>query len=254
MHPILKHIRNGDIHSVKSWVASGADVNSPLGYGWRAIHCAASVGNSEIFDFLLDCGAKIRTIGPWCYTPFTFAAESGNIEIIQTLLDIGIGIDEADQEGRQAIHAASRGYNVSMVDFLIDNGANIESEDFYSRRPIHYACMNGGAASFLIVKLLIDTYGAKIDVCDKSGYYPLHHAASSGSIDIAKYLIKKGANPSQKTAGGLSPQEIATDELHLELAALLVSAIATTAAGVTSSYRQNTTRSDNNQSLEPPNT
>ena len=53
------------------------------------------------------------------------------------------------------------------------------------------------------------------------GWTPLHLAAAFGQLDIAKLLVEKGANLTEKNVYGSIPCQLAARNGHLELAQLL---------------------------------
>ncbi|CAL0304294.1 unnamed protein product [Lupinus luteus] len=86
---------------------------------------------------------------------------------------------------------------------------------------LHLACHSDSA---LMIELLLQ-FGADINMCDYHGRTPLHHCISSGKNPLAKFLLRRGAKPSVKDAGGLSVLErameigaINDEELFIKLA------------------------------------
>ncbi|RDY07436.1 ADP-ribosylation factor GTPase-activating protein AGD2 [Mucuna pruriens] len=86
---------------------------------------------------------------------------------------------------------------------------------------LHLACHSEGA---LMVELLLQ-FGADVNICDYHGRTPLHHCISSGKNQLAKFLLRRGARPSVKDAGGLTVLEramemgaITDEELFIKLA------------------------------------
>ncbi|CAF0827236.1 unnamed protein product [Rotaria sp. Silwood1] len=57
-------------------------------------------------------------------------------------------------------------------------------------RPLHYAVFEN---DFECVRLLIEDYGADVNILDEAGYSPLHLAAKYGFIDIMHILIDHGS-------------------------------------------------------------
>ncbi|KAK8463751.1 hypothetical protein PHAVU_011G032600 [Phaseolus vulgaris] len=86
---------------------------------------------------------------------------------------------------------------------------------------LHLACLTD---SVLMVELLLQ-FGADVNMCDYHGRTPLHHCITSGKNKLAKFLLRRGARPSVKDAGGLSILEramemgaITDEELFIMLA------------------------------------
>ncbi|EOD33603.1 hypothetical protein EMIHUDRAFT_363890, partial [Emiliania huxleyi CCMP1516] len=88
--------------------------------------------------------------------------------------------------------------------------------------------MNGGATPLFIasqegqlecVRLLLEA-GAAIDQADEQGATPLFAACQDGHLEVAKLLSSYGASRAATPFG--TPEEVATEEGHADLAAWLV--------------------------------
>jgi ankyrin repeat protein len=65
--------------------------------------------------------------------------------------------------------------------------------------------------------------GYKINTEDKDGNSPLHHAAGTGELDLAKHLVSQGADINTKNNVGETPLHLASYNGHLALVKYLVS-------------------------------
>ncbi len=63
--------------------------------------------------------------------------------------------------------------------------------------------------------------GATINLANRSGFTPLHHAAEAGSKEAAALLIAKGANLTLRNLRNQTPIETATAFRHPEVAEVL---------------------------------
>ena len=117
--------RRGDVATVRTLAAQGADVNASLGDGMTGLHWAADRGDEVMVQVLLASGAAAdgRTrIGD--YTPLHLAARSGNGTVVAALLKAGAKADAATStSGVQPIHLAAGSGSVSAVTALLDKGA-----------------------------------------------------------------------------------------------------------------------------------
>ncbi|ENN82542.1 hypothetical protein YQE_01087, partial [Dendroctonus ponderosae] len=74
--------------------------------------------------------------------------------------------------------------------------------------PLHEACARGHLE---IAKLLLK-YGANVHEAAKGGIRPLHEAIENGFVEVVRLLLSFGADPSLATYTGLTPISLATDE------------------------------------------
>ncbi len=77
------------------------------------------------------------------------------------------------------------------VNVLLTCGADANTNSsIYGRTPLHEAAYTGNIE---MAKLLIE-HGAEINIADKDGKTPLHEAAGRGKLEVAKLLIEHGAD------------------------------------------------------------
>ncbi|MGM0509492.1 MAG: ankyrin repeat domain-containing protein, partial [Fusobacteriota bacterium] len=103
--------------------------------------------------------------------------------------------------------ASARG-NAEAAKVLIENGADLDMEHKISKGlPIHLAGHSGDVETS---KVILEAKPEHIDaVWDLNGHGILLQASFYGHLDLAKYLVKEGADTSITTARGLGPYEMA---------------------------------------------
>lgn len=95
----------GNKPAVVALLEKGAEPNKP---GWTALHYAASIGNNEIVQLLLDHSAYIDAESPNKTTPLMMAARAGKIMTIKLLLDEGADATLKNELGMSAIDFARK--------------------------------------------------------------------------------------------------------------------------------------------------
>jgi len=122
--------------------------------------------------------------------------------------------------------------NIKLVELLISCGANCNLSNGQGSTALHYAMFNN---SPLLVELLLK-YGAEVNAftaeralwTDEFDSFlfetPLHLAASNGYLDIAKLLVKAGANVNSKGASESTPLMFASAFGHCSLVEYLCNA------------------------------
>jgi ankyrin repeat protein len=59
------------------------------------------------------------------------------------------------------------------------------------------------------VRYLVEVHGLDVNARDHDGYTPLHHAAARGDLDVIRYLILRGADPTAVSRAGQSTADMA---------------------------------------------
>jgi ankyrin repeat protein len=100
---------------VRALLDKGAEPNQT---GWTALHYAATVGNNDIVQLLLDRSAYIDAESPNQTTPIMMAARGGHILTVKLLLDDGADVTLKNGAGMTAIDFARAGGFNDIVEGL----------------------------------------------------------------------------------------------------------------------------------------
>lgn len=239
--PLLHAVQEQMESTVKLLTTRGANVNF-IHLGTTALHTAAQMGYSAIFEYLLKGGADIHAGAETAAgTPLHAACTmiDGN-PMIQRLINLGAVIDEINEEGQTPLHIAALYGKPANLKLLIDNGANIEARDGRGRTPalfmsfeeqrkdclrvlikhgadVNLADHEGRTPLYLaagdetmedFVPELLEA-GAAVDVAVDDGYAPLHQAAYFKCTKAIKALVEYGANTEAMNSEGETPRMIA---------------------------------------------
>ncbi|KAG1715041.1 BCL-6 corepressor [Nymphon striatum] len=74
-----------------------------------------------------------------------------------------------------------------------------------------------------VVLYCLNTNTNEVNSRDNAGYTPLHECCARGHVNIARYLLKYGADPNASAAGGIRPIHDAIENNHVEIVRLLLS-------------------------------
>lgn len=135
-------------------------------------------------------------------------AKEGKIPELTQWLDSGNSPNRHDQNGwTPLLWAAVRG-NHEVVQLLVDKGADLElAHKLSDALAIHLAGHSGSVKS---ADIILEKKPDQIDaVLDLNGHTILLQASFYGHLELAKYLVKKGADTSITTARGLGAMEMA---------------------------------------------
>ncbi|MDG7052918.1 MAG: ankyrin repeat domain-containing protein, partial [Wolbachia endosymbiont of Alcedoecus sp.] len=215
---LLTAVQDGDLNKVEGLANQGAGLNTKGSNDWTLLHFAAFSNKFDIVKFLLDKNANIKAKDVYGNTPLHVAAQyDSKLEIVKFLLDKNAsGINDVNNNSSTPLHLAIQGNKPSTVKLLLNKGANINAKDKDGKTPLGLAVQEGYTDIVQIieqvqsdldkelltavqngdlnkVKSLISR-SANVNTRDKYSWTPLHWAAYKGHLEVAEFLVKKGAD------------------------------------------------------------
>lgn len=221
--PLHQAVYKGDIETIKSLIAQGADVNAkdrnnetPLGaavyrgqkeivalllshgaevnnahtgsdlLGCIPLHIAMQFHYTEIAEMLILAGSDVNAQGGYGrMTPLHLAFD--NRALFALMLEHGGRIDVAAGGGMTCLHAAAMRGDEEWTRYLLDKGASVNLQDNKGNTPLHWAAKGGHGK---VCRVLLD-HKAEIRIKNNKGLLPLHYAQASGLDDIVVDLTPK---------------------------------------------------------------
>jgi|GEM_PF-401579 len=187
--------RDGDLPTVQTLVAQGADVNAVNENGSTALHFAADKGRTEVVRFLLDHGSSVNVKAKSGSTPLLLAARSGSLETVRLLLDRGAEVNVETGAGQGHINwsplsTVAESGSLEIVRLLLSRGAdpNLPNDPFIA--PLGLAA---GKKHGDIVRLLLER-GASA-----GKEHALRLMALHGDVDTVRLLLDHGADVNDPT-------------------------------------------------------
>ncbi|KAF2869675.1 hypothetical protein BDV95DRAFT_497373 [Massariosphaeria phaeospora] len=187
--PLHTAVYSGEAAVVRLLIERGADVNAKVradaGRGETAVHMAVASWREELLPLLLKSGAEVDTKGefPKGQTPLLVAASWGNEEALETLLDWGADIFGRYADGRTALHVAAAG-RFQMVELLLQKGLDLCAEDSTGDTPLCIAAMHG---KYKTAEILVRE-GLKV-MSPAQKARALASAAAAGKLDVTSYMM-----------------------------------------------------------------
>jgi ankyrin repeat protein len=206
-------IQSGHADIVREFLSADPRlVNARNDSGLSAVLVATYGGRNEIAKLLIDRGARLDLFE---------AAATGNQDRVEQLLHKDPGtINSYSSDGWTSLHLAVFFGRVNIVHFLLAKGADINAVSTNDQRvaPLHSALANPHNSA--VAQLLIGA-GANLSAQQSQGYTPLHYAAANGLESIVRSLLAHSVDASVKDTGGKTAFDLALENGHSNIAALL---------------------------------
>lgn len=154
---LIAHAYYGDLLSVKEDVEQGAPLDFALYFSdaereythieFNALHAAASSGNEDVINFLLDQGMNIDATTPDGWTPLFIAARDGNAETAKLLVFRGANLNQLTNLGASALlMAVTQPYptekeRLELVSYLLKRGADPNLSAQNTAPTLYYASL-----------------------------------------------------------------------------------------------------------------
>ena len=188
--------------------------------GRTPLFSAASAGNFKIIEYLRENHCNLNKVSKHGDTPLHIAALKGHTNIVMYLLSHHCKT-ECDEFSWSALHAACQGGHLDVSRCLVINaGIDPFCVDKQQNIPLHYAASSG---SLQLVKYLTDSRKSPRNPKNNQNNTPLHNAAVSGRLTIVQYLIEAGnCTPDERGYVEQTPLHYACQSGHYAVVKYLV--------------------------------
>lgn len=110
-------------------------------------------------------------------------------EMVKFLLAHGADVNSRSRSGVTPLMLTT---SLEIFNFLIEQGADVYAVDQQQRNVLSWQVEN--SKSLAIIKVLVEQYNFDVNQPDDAGTSPLMLAVKRGNLDVAKYLVDRGAN------------------------------------------------------------
>ncbi|CAF3746613.1 unnamed protein product [Rotaria sp. Silwood1] len=237
----------GYFECVKLLVQAGADLelapSRPLGLtinlcGRTPLFCAAKEGRTDIVKYLLDRGANACVQNHYGVSALWISSRKGMLQVVELLLNAGAEThvapfgnqaDKLNITGWTPLYAAMKSRKFDVVKLLLEHGADPNATTKFGSTPfllaseigdldVIEACVEAGADLNFVPS------GPDADNLDITGQTALFMATLKDRIDVAKFLIGKGAQVNVQNRYGISPLLLCAESGNRELVQTLIEA------------------------------
>ena len=243
IHGSLKLIKGGTHRAIDNHVSFtigklrlliqlGADIEEVDSEGRTPLQHAAINLREDIYEFLLDSGAIVRTGALPAATlkgVIHHAIKNGSPKMAEALLMMGADIEEPGvlfgrlfKSMTPLLSAASQGTSAAFIQLLLDKGANFAARSRDRQTVLHYAVRSGISSLENLEYLLnrVDLPHELLHSQDEAGNTPLHicgKVSGLNCIGAAKLLIEHGAKLAIRNRDGNTPYEHSRSFFHRNL-------------------------------------
>jgi ankyrin repeat protein len=184
------------VRNIGDVLKRGAYMFSKNSNGSEAIHFAAISGDIETLMYLVSLGCDVRAVNAKGFTPLHIAVNSGTAEAVKYLLSAGADIYKETSDGYSALaYILGRGVRGTLSDVYETHKFDLNYKNSRMCTLLHMCCSDKGMNPALAEELL--ELGADIELADSQNRSPLFLACMVDNTEVAKILLRNGANLSQ---------------------------------------------------------
>jgi uncharacterized protein len=168
---------------------------------------------------LLARGFDANTLDPKGNLGLMIALRTPSPKVAQVLTEAPkIELNVLSAQGESPLMLAALKGQLALAELMVKKGADVNKTGW---TPLHYAA---SGAHLPVMKLLLENY-AYIDAESPNGTTPLMMASMYGNAAAVQFLIDEGADPMLKNIHGLTAQQFAQRANRPDAAELVLKAI-----------------------------
>ncbi|XP_072007198.1 uncharacterized protein [Engystomops pustulosus] len=220
------HSEEEDVRIIRLLLDHAADISSITSQsGETPLHYCARMGNEDVLQEMIKhigSGRVQLTMNRQAkngWSPLLVAAEKGHTGIVKVLLQNQARVDVFDEHGKAALHLACENGHDQITDVLLWHKAFVNAKTKLGLTPLHLCAQNGFNH---LVKLLVETHLASIDIMSLTKRTPLHLAALNGQLDVCNSLLSMNADVYAADIHGQTPLHLAAENDHSEVVKLFL--------------------------------
>lgn len=213
--------RQNDLETVQMLIKAGAKVDRATRYGVTPMYLAGLNGNAAMIDTLIRAGVDPNTANPGGETTLMTATRTGSMSAVRLLIERGANVNTKEgTRGQTALMWAVLENHPDVARLLIEKGAEVNAQtdvvipDGVSPEP--------GATSGNIGANGPGFYRSRAVPTPSGAMSPLLFAAREGNLQMARILLDAKAGIDLPSANGSPPLVVAIANNHIQLAMFLL--------------------------------
>lgn len=254
--PLMAAARSGSVDAVRHLLDAGAPVDArERARGQTALMWASAERHPAVVRVLLDKGAAVDLGSTSGFTPLMFAAREGDLDTARLLVERGANVNAESSDGATPLLVATVRGHVPVAEFLLEKAANPNaSRAGYS--PLHWAAGTWETSTTFDYRLTEGEWGALLGIPKREdkfrlmkallargadvnarttktpprygftlfgqqqatliGVTPFFLAAIVSDIEVMRFLLAAGADPSIADADGTTPLMMAAGRARVD--------------------------------------
>ncbi|KAF5691387.1 ankyrin protein 1 [Fusarium denticulatum] len=207
--PLILAVATNQEESVKILLEYNLDIDARDIWEGSAIFCLPTPANLSVVRRLINRGASLTIRNKERYTPLGKAVVNGDLPLVRLLSSQKIDLNAEAAENGTALHIATEKCNVDIVKLLVEKGASpdVANSWMYGSplQRLFEKYYTSAENKDIIARHLINDAGADVNVHGGNMGSVLNAAILSGSLDMIKLIIEKGADIGWQDLQGRRP-------------------------------------------------
>jgi len=200
--------QNGDLSTVESLLASGADVNAKERNGgeWTALMLSAQKDHAHVVQSLLAAGANINERNGVGSTALSIASTFGRLNMVRLLISAGADVNTKGIFGETALMSAAREGHIDVVSELVAAGADVNAKRIDDGSTALSEAIDGGLTKIVPILMQAEKQNSKTTKGGFSARVPeVSEAVRESRIDESGWYM---ISPDGKSCVSSSPSSI----------------------------------------------
>ncbi|XP_010183865.1 PREDICTED: ankyrin repeat and SOCS box protein 18 [Mesitornis unicolor] len=205
--PLCLAARQGHTACLRHLLRRRADPNlAPGGHG--PLHEACLGGHVDCVELLLEHRADPNLRSDKGLAPLHLCTTQDSLGCAKLLLRSGATVNLPSEDGGEtALHMAARHCLCDHAHLYLRHGAHVDVRSAWEETALSVLCGQapGAGEGSLQLGRLLTAHGANIDARDEMRRSPLHKACGAANVDLARFLLSRGADVNAIDYNGISP-------------------------------------------------